>query len=436
MRSDAEDPQVQASPAARPLVACEMCAALFQRPLLQRDEAASCTRCGTLLWRHSRLTPSAWLALAIAALFVFLTANAFPIADMSVQGMRQSTSLPGALVANWRQGQFMVALMCGGMAFFLPLLQLLTLLWVLLPLSRGALAPGFAPALRLLGLLRPWSMVPVFLLGVLVAVVKLADMASVAPGIGLAGFAALTVLLTILGRLSPAALWRLAEQAGLAQAGQARKTPDTVLAGCHVCGQVQPLPRATLDAPHHCQRCHARLHYRKPDHVARTWALLLAAGILYIPANLLPVMEVSSLLGASAHTILGGVIELWALGSWDLAIIVFIASVMVPMAKLLALSVLLFTAQRASPHNLRPRTRLYQAVEIIGQWSMLDVFVVILLAALAHFQGLMEITAGAGAAAFGMVVVLTILAASSFDPRRLWDQARDGAPLDTDSSDS
>jgi paraquat-inducible protein A len=134
-------------------------------------------------------------------------------------------------------------------------------------------------------------------------------------------------------------------------------------------------------------------------------------------------MNIASLLGDSAHTILGGVIELWQTGSWDIALIVFVASVMVPLTKLLSLGVLAWHVQRGSVSNLPQRTRLSGVVEFIGQWSMLDVFVVILLAALAQFQGLMEISAGAGAGAFGMVVILTMLAAMSFDPRRGWDAA-------------
>ena len=143
-------------------------------------------------------------------------------------------------------------------------------------------------------------MVPVFLLGVLVAVVKLAGMADVSPGIGLAGFGLLTVLLTILGRLSPHVIWRYAETAGVVPVHVPRAGPDSVLTGCHVCGQVQALPRdGDPEADHHCVRCHALVHYRKPDHRARSWALLLAAVVFYIPANVLPVMQVRSVLGAA-----------------------------------------------------------------------------------------------------------------------------------------
>lgn len=406
----------------QPLIECEHCASIYRRHQLEPGETANCARCGTILWRYSGLSLSNWLALAIAALIIFGVANAYPVASMSVQGMVQQASLLDAIGITWRQEHYAVAVMTGLAGFVLPLVQLAVLLWVLGPLSRGVEPAAFRGAMRLLGLLRPWCMVPVFLLGVLVAVVKLAGMAAVSPGIGLIAFGILTIFLTMLGRLTPHVLWRYAESEGVVPMHVPEAGPDVVLTGCHVCGQVQAVPRADdAEAEHHCVRCHAVVHYRKPDHLARTWALLLAAVVFYIPANVLPVMKVSSVLGDSAHTILGGVVELWDMGSWDIALIVFIASVAVPLTKLLALILLLLTEQWRSTTNLRPRTRLYQMVEFIGQWSMLDVFVVILLAALADFQGLMEISAGAGAAAFGVVVILTMLSAMSFDLRRSWD---------------
>jgi paraquat-inducible protein A len=408
-----------------PLISCEHCGSVYRRQELGPGEQATCSRCGTVLWRYSGLTVSGWLAIALTALIVFVVANAYPVAVMRVQGMVQQASLLNAISVTWEQGHEIVALMTGLAGFVLPLLQLLLLIWVLYPLAAGTLPPGFAMATRWLGMLEPWSMVPVFLLGVLVAVVKLAGMASVSPGVGLAGFALLTILLTMLGRLTPHAVWRYAEGRGVVSTHVPHAQEDEVLAGCHVCGQVQALPRSVPEARHHCLRCNAIVHLRKPDHLNRTWALLIAAAILYIPANILPVMNIDSLFGDSAHTILGGVIELWQTGSWDIAVIVFIASVMVPITKLISLAVLAWQVRRGSVNNLRQRTRLYGVVEFIGQWSMLDVFVVILLAALAQFQGLMAISAGPGAGAFGMVVICTMLAAMSFDPRRGWDHAGD-----------
>ena len=278
--------------------------------------------------------------------------------------------------------------------------------------------------MRVLGFVRPWCMVPVFLLGVLVSVVKLASMAQIGAGIGLYAYGVLTVLLTMFSRLPPHAIWRYAE----AMDAVVRHVPDPAddqrLAGCHVCGQVQAIPiDESAAALHHCVRCNARIHWRKPHPITRTWALLVAAVVFYIPANVLPVMHIRGLTGASDHTILGGVVDLWQSGSWDIALIVFIASVVVPVFKLLALVVLLVGVQRQHSYKLRARTRLYEGLELIGQWSMLDVFVVILLSALADFRGLMQISAGTGAAAFGVVVIFTMLAAMSFDPRRSWDQA-------------
>lgn len=407
----------------QPLIACEHCASVYRRRSLQAGEVAACSRCGTRLWRHSRLGPAEWLALTLTAFIVFVVANAYPVASLSVQGAVQRATLLDAILITWQQEHWAVALMTGLAGFGLPLLQLLLLAWVLGPMALGRPAPAMGLAVRALGWLEPWSMVPVFLLGVLVSVVKLAGMAAVRPEVGLGGFAVLTLLLTLLGRLSPQVLWRLAEGAGVVPVHVPQAGAGQVLAGCHACGQVQALPgnRADAAAAHRCRRCRAVLHLRKPDHLARTWALLVAAAILYIPANVLPVMHISTLLGDSDHTILGGVVELWQGGSWDIALIVFVASVVVPLTKLLALGLLAVLVQRRSVANLRPRTRLYEMVEFIGQWSMLDVFVVILLAALADFQGLMQISAGAGAAAFGLVVILTMLAAFSFDPRRGWD---------------
>lgn len=408
----------------RPLVACHHCANIVTSVELERGETASCDRCGSVLWRYSSLSVHHWLALVIAAFLVFVVANAFPVAQMSVRGMYREATLLDAVVLTWQQGHEVVAVMTGLSGFVLPLLQLVLLLWVLVPMVESRAAPGFRTAMRILGLIRPWCMVPVFLLGVVVSAVKLASMARVEPGIGLVAFGILTIFLTMFSRLPPHAVWRYAERKGVVQTHRPDPAPDEVLTGCHVCGQVQALPDGeSPETLHHCVRCNAVVHLRKPNHVARTWALVAAASVCYIPANLLPVMRIDSLFGGANHTILGGVIELWQTGGWDIAIIVFIASVVVPMFKLLALIALLIGMQRRQNHNLRAKTRLYEMVEFIGQWSMLDVFVVILLAALANFHGLMQIAAGSGAAAFGAVVIFTMLAAMSFDPRRSWDMA-------------
>jgi paraquat-inducible protein A len=202
------------------------------------------------------------------------------------------------------------------------------------------------------------------------------------------------------------------------------------LISCHACGRVQKRVRfASADhAPQRCERCGAPMHRRNPDSLMRTWALLIAAAVLYIPANLLPVLHTTSLVGTENDTIMSGVVYFWTSGDWPLAIIVFVASILVPMMKLTVLALLSITTQRRSRWRPQERTALYRIVERIGRWSMLDIFVITLTVALVRFKSLAEITAGPGAIAFGSVVILTMLASMQFDPRLIWDNIETGPP--------
>jgi len=199
-------------------------------------------------------------------------------------------------------------------------------------------------------------------------------------------------------------------------------TADAGLLACHACDLVS---RPAKGAAHvHCPRCGAPLHVRKQSSVVRTWALLIAAMIMYIPANALPVMNTDTVFGLERDTILSGVVYLWTSGSWPLAALVFFASIMVPLLKMLALTVLLVSVQRRSTWDPPQRARLYRLVEFVGRWSMLDIYVVTLMAALVQIGSLASIRPGFGAVAFGTVVVLTMFSALSFDPRLIWDPLR------------
>lgn len=184
---------------------------------------------------------------------------------------------------------------------------------------------------------------------------------------------------------------------------------------CHGCGL------ACASHHHRCERCGAPVHARKTDAITRAWAYLLGALIFYIPANLLPVMHTEMLGQGIDSTIGGGVLEFWESGAWDIALIIFIASIGVPAIKFFAMAMLLFTAQRHSHWARRQRSQLYRVVELIGYWSMLDVLVVALVAALVQMRELGTIEPRAGILFFGLVVVLTMLSAMSFDPRLIWD---------------
>lgn len=192
------------------------------------------------------------------------------------------------------------------------------------------------------------------------------------------------------------------------------------LVSCHACGLLSRLPG---DAAAHCPRCAARLHARKPDSISRTWALLILAYVLYVPANLLPILESRALLTAESNTIMSGILLFWESGSWMIAALVFIASIVVPLTKLFAMTWLLLSVQFRSTAGPYQRTQLYRMVEFIGRWSMLDIYVVALTVTLVQVGTLASIQVGPGALAFGAVVVVTMVAARSFDPRLIWDNA-------------
>ena len=193
---------------------------------------------------------------------------------------------------------------------------------------------------------------------------------------------------------------------------------------CRLCGRPDEQGAAR------CRRCRARLTARKTASISRSWALLIAAYVLYIPANLLPVMETRSLLGVQEDTIISGVVYLWASGSQVLALVVFVASVAVPLLKMISLTILLLGLRSGAAGDPLERTRLYRLLEAIGRWSMLDVFVVALLVALVQAQSLASVAPGTGTLAFAAVVVLSMLATMAFDPRLIWDAAerRQGHP--------
>jgi paraquat-inducible protein A len=193
------------------------------------------------------------------------------------------------------------------------------------------------------------------------------------------------------------------------------------LVGCPHCGLVC----RSAPGPARCPRCDSRLALRKADSLARTWALLAAAAILYAPANLLPMMESETVLGRHYDTIMSGIVYFWTTGSPGLAVLILTASILVPLLKLGALSFLAWSTGRPFPENIQQRMMLYRVLHFIGRWSMLDVFVVALMVGVVHFGKLANIEAGPAAAAFGAVVVLTMIAARSFDPRLMWDRLED-----------
>ena len=198
--------------------------------------------------------------------------------------------------------------------------------------------------------------------------------------------------------------------------GTAPRAAKLGLAGCHVCEKVAPVALVF------CPRCGTRLHTRKPDSIARTLALVVAAGVMYVPANLLPIMSIRELGVRTDSTIVTGLIDFWEAGSYPIAIVIFTASILIPLIKICALLWLCAATKGLIPYSAKLLGRVYWVTELMGRWSMVDIFVVSILVTLVQLGNYMVVTPMPGALAFAGVVILTMFAATSFEPKLLWDQ--------------
>ena len=405
-----------------PIITCHDCGLLQQISHMPEDGAVKCCRCDATLRKRERVKPEKsiehTLALVITALVLLAISNAYPIVQVDADGHEMAVTLFGCVKYLLTHEMVFV----GGLVFLTtigaPLIQLTGLLYILLPLNFNRIPPYAPQIYRVVRIITSWSMLEVLMLGILVTVVKLSAMATVAPSIALWSFALLMIFIAaILNDVDKEMLWELISPKTRVNGVQNFKQ-GTQLSNCHNCHLLQ-----TVSAEHEssCPRCKAAVHLRKPDSLNRCMALVIAATVLYIPANLLPVMVVSSMGKTEGDTIISGVMYLATTGDLPLAIILFIASICVPTIKLIILYLLLFTVHFKSQWRPKERTQLYRLTEFIGRWSMVDIYVDTLMAAMIQIQGLIVIEVGAGAVAFGAVVVLTILAAKAFDPRLIWD---------------
>ncbi|MDO5102421.1 MAG: PqiA/YebS family transporter subunit [Lautropia sp.] len=448
------------------VIACGVCDTLQQVPVLGPDQIAHCASCGSTLRRFSRLDRARTVPLVLTCLLLFGMANAFPIVVLEMGGQAQPLTLLGAVMTLLNEGMIPVAMLVLLPTLLLPGMYLLVLLGTLMVIGLSQVPDKLVNRMvRMMQQIAPWSMVEVFLIGILVATIKLAGTATVVLGPALWAWMGMTITLTVvltvdlrrLIRRSPvrpqheamagggashqpmAAVARYAQDRAQAsvQDGPANvhtsataaqpggSTPDGVLPTARGCGMIACHACDTVWADAHdgqlCPRCGAKLSRRRVYDLNLTWALLITAIILYVPANVLPMMITQSLFGTTEDTILSGVVFFWQHGEWFIASIIFIASFLIPLFKLVALIMLAIQVQRGSAWRLLERTHLYHAVEWVGRWSMLDVFVVAITSALIQRPGVAVVQAGPGIVAFGAVVVLTMLAAMSFDPRLAWD---------------
>jgi paraquat-inducible protein A len=395
---------------------CRACGLMQRVPALAPGVAALCSRCGTKIHQARRHPIEHSLALTLAALVLLGVLCAATLMSVETAGISHHAGLFSGPEELLQRGMTALAAVVVFVTAVAPFGKLFGTLYVLLGLHLPKPPRHLRRVFVLVERLTPWSMVEVFVFGVLVAYVKLGDVVTINLGTGVFALFALTFIMTWAdSALDHGAIWDALDRSPRSDA----RALVAGAIGCEACGLVSV---ATHDHAR-CRRCDSPLHARKPDSIARTWALVIAAAILYIPANVYPVLTVVQLGAGEPSTILGGVRELISSRMYPLAALVFFASIAVPMLKLVGLSTMLIATQTGYGGWLRDRTRLYHVVRWIGRWSMIDIFMEALLGALVHFGNVITIEPGIGAVAFCGVVILTMLAAETFDPRLMWDAA-------------
>lgn len=396
------------------IIACHECDNLYHYIPIASSGTATCQRCGSLLYRNVPNSLDRGIALYITALILFIIANTFPFLSLELGGRVEENILLSSGVAMYQMGMGELGVLIFLTSIGFPFLTIMGMLYLMIPIRMGYVPPVMGPVYRMIEAISPWSLVSVFMLGVLISIVKLQDLANVIPGIALYALVALLVSFTAArANFDPESLWGHFDYT-LPDISNPEK-----LMNCHTCD----LLTSAKPGLEECPRCSAPIHHRKTNSITRTWALLFTATILIIPANLYPVMTVIQFGQGEPNTIMSGVLHLIESGMFGLAMIVFVASVVIPVMKLIILSFLLLSVQRGSTWRPKDRTLLYRITETVGAWSMVDIFLVGILSALVSLDVLSTIRPGIGASFFAGAVVFTMFAAHSFDPRLIWDNA-------------
>jgi paraquat-inducible protein A len=396
-------------------------------------EVVECARCERVLSGRAAGRVDLPFALASCALLLLFPATLSPLMSVSTFGALREGWLYSGIPIFAHQGYWELATLVLVCAVSLPFLYMGALTWVLGTLhfrrdqarKNGTLGWLY----RWVVMLRPWMMLEVFLIGGFVAYTRIDAVADVELDIG--GWCLLAstfALLLALTQVDDRTVWEaLRPDPDVVperdEPEDHARTSILVRSGPLACTTSDLIVPASAEGTQ-CPRCSAPLHRRKPDAFRRTLALLLAGYLLYIPANLLPVLTLAQVGSVERNTIMSGVFELIHNDLWPLAIIVFVASIVLPLMKLLGLTWMLLAIQLRSGFLLRTRTRLFRAIDLIGRWSNIDVFMGSVLVAVLQFGALTSVRAGPGLVAFAAVVVITMFATESFDARLMWDAAR------------
>lgn len=369
-------------------IQCPECALELVVPRLTHKQKATCPRCGYLISMYRDDGYVKATAYALSALIMLVLTMPFEFVSFNTRGQEQSIDLLNSVTTLLDNDYVLLGLFQFVSIIVIPSLLLFGILYLLIPVMMGTTLPKYREVFNIVFKLVPWSMAEIFLLGVLVALIKMTDLAQIHVGLSFYAYVLFTILLiTSLFYLDK---HQLMQTLGL--------------------GETTQSPLTQLDL--------AQLRNKSTQ---RTWALLITAVMFYIPSNILPIMTTRVLGSEETNTILGGVVTLWTSGSYPVASIIFIASVVVPVLKLIMLSWLNYSVQTKSDILNQQRVMCYRITEFIGRWSMIDVFVVAILVSLIQLGNTMSIFPGPAAIAFCGVVITTMFAAITFDTRLIWE---------------
>lgn len=393
-------------------VECRNCGLLQIQPACERRDLVTCSRCSTQLEHSAGKSLNAALACSAAIMLLLIPAWTAPFMTASALGATRTSYLPMSVSVVWSDGSPLLALIVFLFVLTFPLVRFGTLTAVLFELRLGRRPAWLTPAFRICNALQTWAMLDVFLLGLVVAFLRLRSSLYVTLGPGAICFIAAGFLsLVARATLDKAQVWRQ-----IAPDRVSIRAPTMVCLSCELV-----MPRQ--DKPTHCPRCGHTVTARKKNAYVRSMALLLAAGLMYLPANIYPIATIPIDFRPTSYTVLGGVIDLVRSHLLALAALVFTASFTIPLLKMLGLAWCASSALCGSCRFLVGKTRVYRIVEEIGRWSMVDPLTIACFVPVMQFNALIDGHAEPAVIPFSAVVILTTLAVQFFDPRKMWDGA-------------
>ena len=398
---------------------CHDCGELQAMVSLTAEDELVCYNCGNVLVKGHGAWLDQAIALTITAAALFFIANVFDFLTLEIGSQSHTITIIDGFTALIERESWVLATLIITTIFIFPIFEIIAFLYILIPYKLNKPIKGQRTLLRWIIYARGWSMMEIFLLSMAIGSIKMADMAVLYLGPGAyALFALVAVLIYTYMHLDQKQLWNWINPNNYFSLDDKETVYD-----CRICQAM--VGESIIDTDNECPRCHSEVHRRIPNSIQKTFALVIAATILYIPANILPIMTYDTMGEIETSTIIAGVIELIEAGLYGIAFIVFTASIFVPILKLVILCYLISAVHFGLVRGVKHRAFLYRLTEIIGRWSMVDVFVVTIFVAIVQFGWVYTVEPEGAIIAFGAVVVLTMIAAETFDPRLLWDASNE-----------